>query len=129
MPLLTITSSKRVDPERKPSLLEELAELYAETMDSETRFLSITLQQLPREDIWLGRATDADSDVVVLEADVREGRPTEQRRAFALAFMEKIHGEWGVPEPNMKTVFTEHEGAHMMGHDRIGGEWRPEDGS
>ncbi len=128
MPLLTLTTSKRVDPERKPALLEELAELYAERMDSETRFLSIQLQELPRGNLRLGRATDPEADIVLLEADIREGRPTEQRREFALAFIETLHEEWDVPEPNMKVVFTEHDGTHMMGYDRVGGDWSPENG-
>lgn len=120
MPLLTLSSS--TEPERTGPFFEELAALYADIMDSETRFLSIRLDSVPRENLWLGRA-ETDSDIVVLEADIREGRPPEQRREFALAFMEKLHEEWGVPTSNTKVVFTEHEGAHLMGYDRIGSDW------
>lgn len=61
--------------------------------------------------------------MVVLEADVRKGRPQEQRRQFAVAFIEKLHDEWGISHANLKVVYTEHEGSHMMGYDRVGGEW------
>lgn len=125
MPLLTVNSTKKIAPEAKEAFFEDVASLYADVMDSETSFLSIRFCNVSREDIWLGRATESESDVVVLEADIREGRPPEQRRAFALSFMEKIHREWDIPHPNMKVVFTEHEGSHLMGYDRVGGDWKP----
>lgn len=120
MPLLSITASR--DPPEKRAFLDWVADCYADEMDSETRFLTASFRRCAREDLWLGRA-DPDQPVVVLEADVREGRPPDQRRAFALAFMDRVHGNWGVPESNLKVVFSEHEGAHLMGYDRVGGDW------
>ena len=127
MPLLTINSTRWIASGEKEPFIEAVAELYADVMDSEPRFQSVHFRAVDREDLWLGRA-ERDSDLVVLEADIREGRPPEQRRDFALEFMEKLHTEWGIPHPNMKVVFTEHEGTHMMGYDRVGGEWSPPDG-
>ena len=126
MPLLTITTSVHLDEPAKERFFEELAETYAEIMDSETRFLSIAFHSVDRTDLWLGRATDSTDDLVVLEADVRRGRPVAQRREFALAAMDRFHDEWNVPQPNMKVVFTEHDGPQMMGYDRIGGDWEAE---
>lgn len=122
MPLLTINSTKSVPADGRAPLLEAVAELYADVMDSEMRFLSVNLRPTERGNLWLGRADPA-SDIVVLEADIRAGRPPEQRREFALAFMDMIHEKWNIPHPNMKVVFTEHEGSHMMGYDRVGGDW------
>lgn len=122
MPLLTITTS--ADPPETQSFLGGVADLYADVMDSETRFLTVNLRRSAREDLWLGRA-DPDEPIVLLEADIREGRPADQRRSFAVAFMQKVRNEWGVPEANMKVAFTEHEGAHLMGYDRVGGDWEP----
>ena len=122
MPLLTINSTRAVDTQRKETFFEEVATLYAEMMDSSTEFLSVKLHRLSREDVWLGRA-DPDADIVILEADIRGGRPHDQRRAFALAFMEKLHDEWEIPHDNMKVVFTEHEGPHLMGYNRVGSQW------
>ena len=127
MPLLTINSTRRVAPEKKEPFIEAVAELYVDVMDSEPRFLSVRFRAVARENLWLGRAENG-SDVVVLEADIRAGRPPDQRRAFALQFMEKLHVEWGIPQPNMKIVFTEHEGSQMMGYDRVGDHWTPADG-
>lgn len=127
MPLLTINSTRRIASDEKEPFIETVAELYADMMDSKTRYLSVRFRTVDQEDLWLGRAEDG-ADIVVLEADIREGRPPDQRRDFALEFMEKLHAEWGIPHPNMKVVFTEHEGTHMMGYDRVGGEWSLSDG-
>lgn len=120
MPLLTINST--VAPESKESFFGEIAELYADVMESETEFLSVNFRPSAREDLWLGRA-DPDAPVVVLEADVRAGRSLADRREFALRFMERVRSEWALPAANMKVVFTEHEGSHMMGYDRVGEDW------
>ena len=122
MPLLTISTAADPNPADREEFLEDLADLYAEVMDSETSFVSIRFQSVDPEDIWLGRA-EPGAPIVLLEADIREGRPVSQRRSFALDAMERFREEWEVPPPNMKVVFTEHEGSHMMGYDRVGSDW------
>jgi 5-carboxymethyl-2-hydroxymuconate isomerase len=122
MPLLTLTTSKESSTDTEQALLSEIADTYAERMDSDTDFLAIKYRTAARETLWLGRA-DPDKDVFVLEADVRAGRPLEQRRAFAVAVMDYLHEEHSIPHPNMKVVFTEHEGSHMMGYTRVGSDW------
>jgi len=42
--------------------------------------------------------------------------------------MERVRDAFGVPTPNLKVVFTEHDGPSMMGYDRVGGEWTPDGG-
>ncbi len=123
MPLLKINSTKELDSEEKTAFIEDIAERYAETMDSETRFLSIVFNETARENVWLGRASGTNADIVVLEADIRAGRPSEQLRTFALEFIETVHERWEIPYSNTKVVFTEHEGRHMMGYDRVGSDW------
>jgi phenylpyruvate tautomerase PptA (4-oxalocrotonate tautomerase family) len=122
MPLLTITTTADPDRENREAFLEDFADLYADVMDSETSFVSIRIQPVPAEDLWLGRA-EPGAPIVLLEADIREGRSVSKRREFALEAMERFHAAWEMPYPNMKVVFTEHDGAHMMGYDRVGSDW------
>lgn len=75
--------------------------------------------------MWLGRQEPG--DLLFFDADVREGRAHEHRRAFALDVMDEMASRWEVPGSNMKVVFTEHEGPLMMGYDRIGGTWSPDE--
>lgn len=122
MPVLSISSTADPDAATKASFFDELAVLYAEVMESQTSFVSIKFHPISEGDLWLGRA-DPESDIVLVEADVREGRPVSQRRKFALECMEKFHAEWEIPHSNMKVVFTEHEGVEMMGYERVGDDW------
>ena len=125
MPLLTITTSASVAADEKRAFLDGLADRYAETMDSDTDYLAAELRTTDRESLRLGRAS-ADGDALFLSADVRTGRSVERRRRFALAAIEYAEAELSVPERNQKVVFTEHEGSHMMGADRVGGDWSAE---
>lgn len=69
---------------------------------------------------------EVDGPLLFLDAEIREGRPFEYKRAFAVAVMEYAVTGLGVPEPNAKVVFTEHVGENMMGLDRARGDWTPE---
>ena len=65
--------------------------------------------------------------IAVLSADIRRGRPFDQCRRFGLAVADWLHEGWGIPRPNLKTVFTEHDGSDLMGADRVGSEWSPDE--
>lgn len=125
MPLLSITGSIDPEPAEAADFFEATADAYVDIMDSRRSFLSVTYDELERSHLWLGRA-DPDEDVIVLEADVREGRPPEQRRKFGMVFMDDARERFDLPRENLKVVFTEHEGPHLMGYDRVGGAWKPD---
>ena len=122
MPLLSLTGSVDRAAVTEAGLLETIADLYVDRMDSKRSFLSVTYDELPRESVLLGRA-DTGAPVLLLEADVRRGRPVDQRREFAVAAMDAAREALALPRENLKVVFTEHEGPHLMGYDRVGGEW------
>ncbi|GAA0263895.1 hypothetical protein LT974_04675 [Halobacterium noricense] len=42
---------------------------------------------------------------------------------FATAVMAEAAERFGVPDENLKVVFTEHAGVQMHGVDRVGGDW------
>ncbi|MFB6310893.1 MAG: 4-oxalocrotonate tautomerase family protein [Salinirussus sp.] len=125
MPLLSLTGSINPEPAAKTEFFESVADTYVDIMDSKRSFLSVSYDRLDRSDLWLGRA-DPEEPILLLEADIRKGRPTEQRREFAVAFMDAARDRFGLPRENLKVVFTEHEGPHLMGYDRVGGSWDPE---
>lgn len=126
MPLLSVTTDAAVPPAERTPVFEELAETYATIMDADTSYLAVSYRAAEAGSLWLGRA-DPDEPILFLEADVRAGRSVDRRREFALAAMDGLHDAWGVPPANQKVVFTEHAGAHMMGYDRVGGDWSSED--
>ncbi|WP_255171543.1 tautomerase [Natrononativus amylolyticus] len=127
MPLLQFDTTVELTGQTKREFAEAVRERYGEIMQTGTGHVAITVRPREPSELSLGREVD-DDRLLFLDADIREGRPFEVKREFVLAVMDLAADEFGVPKPNMKAVVTEHRGAQMMGYDRVGSEWRPEDG-
>jgi len=125
MPLLKFTLSVDAPVEERRSFEETVANLYADRMQTSHDHIAVELTHVETEDMWIGRADPG--EYLFLDAEIREGRTHEERREFALAVMDDAMSRWGLPKPNMKVVFTEHRGPLMMGYDRVGGAWSPDE--
>lgn len=121
MPHLQFDYGGPLDPATKRGFAEAVTELYAERMETTTGHAAVTVRTHDREAVTIGRAEEGPT--LVLDADIRRGRSFERKREFALAVIDLAGEHLGVPEPNTKVVFTEHEGTAMMGADRVGDEW------
>jgi phenylpyruvate tautomerase PptA (4-oxalocrotonate tautomerase family) len=121
MPLLEFDTTLSLPGDGKGRLADRVTELYTEEMATTRGHVAVTIRSRDSDEMHLGRAVDG--PLLFLNADIRQGRPFERKRAFALAVMDYAAETFDVPEPNMKVVFTEHAGEQMMGVDRVGGEW------
>lgn len=121
MPLLQFDTTADATEAEKRAVTERVTDLYAEEMATTTGHVAVVIREHPAANLSLGRAVEG--PLCFLSADVREGRPFERRRAFALAAMELAAETWSIPEPNLKVSFTEHAGEDLMGVNRVGGEW------
>lgn len=126
MPLLQFETTCEMTPDRKQEFADSVRESYSEIMQTGTSHAAVVIRCRSAGELSLGRET-GDDRLLFLEADIREGRPVELKREFALAVMDTAADELGVPTPNMKVVFTEHDGSSMMGYDRVGSEWSPDE--
>ena len=124
MPLLQFETTLSLSPEAKTSFADRVTELYTTEMATSAGHVAVVIRERERSELHLGRAVDG--PLLFLDADVREGRPFDRKRAFALAVMEHVAETFDVPEENLKVVFTEHPGEAMMGIDRVGGDWSKE---
>ncbi|SFK83022.1 hypothetical protein SAMN04487950_1316 [Halogranum rubrum] len=121
MPLLQFDTTLTLPDDEKRQFTDAVTDLYAEEMATTTGHVAVVVREHESSNLSLGRAVDG--PLLFLNADVREGRSFERKRAFALAAMELAHERFGVPEANLKVVFSEHAGEEMMGVDRVGGDW------
>jgi len=121
MPLLQFSTTLSLSPAERESFAAFVTDRYVEEMETTAGHVAVTVSELGPSAMALGRAVDG--PLLFLDAEIRQGRPFEYKRAFALAVMEHAVAEFGVPEPNAKVVFTEHTGEDMMGIDRVGGDW------
>ena len=125
MPYLAVDTTYDADPTDRRACTTALTDRYTEEMATTAGHVAVTVREHPPEAMALGRAVDG--PITVLDADVRRGRPFERRRAFALAAIDWFEDAWDVPRPNLKVVFTEHAGDQLMGAERVGGEWSPDE--
>ncbi|MFB6131813.1 MAG: tautomerase family protein [Halanaeroarchaeum sp.] len=119
MPYLQCDADFSIDEETADQFERDLATLYAERMNAETNYIAVAV----RDDLSLFLGRSEGERRVICMADIREGRSVERKRDLALAIIDLVEREFGVPSTDQKIVFTEHAGHQMMGADRVGDEW------
>ncbi|WP_280586092.1 tautomerase family protein [Halorubrum sp. Boch-26] len=124
MPLLQFSTTLSLSPTDRESFVAFVTDRYTEEMATAAGHVAVTIAEHEPSAMAIGRGVDG--PLLFLDAEIREGRPVEYKRAFGLAVMERAVAALGVPEPNAKVVFTEHAGEDMMGIDRVGGDWEGE---
>lgn len=123
MPLLSLDTTYDPTPAERRDCTATLTDFYTEEMQTAAGHVAVILRSHPPDSMAIGRAVDG--PLAFLDADIRDGRPFELKRSFALRTMGYLADAWDVPAPNLKVAFTEHPGQQLMGVDRVGGEWSP----
>ncbi|MFC7154251.1 tautomerase family protein [Halomarina halobia] len=126
MPLLQFDTTVAATDDERSAFAAAVTDRYADRMETTTGHVAVVIREHPPANLSLGRSEGG--PLLFLSADVREGRSPEQRREFALSVMELAAERLSIPEANVKVVFTEHAGEEMMGVDRVGDDWSPEEG-
>ena len=62
--------------------------------------------------------------IALLNAVIRLGRITVQKRRLALAILAEINSRWGLPEEHMYIIYTEHDGPDFQLSDRVLPSWQ-----
>lgn len=124
MPLLQFDTTLSLSADEKTAIAERVTELYTTEMATTAGHVAVTIREHDSAALHLGRAVEG--PMVFLDAEIRQGRSFDRKRAFAVATMTYLGETFDIPDENMKVVFTEHPGEAMMGVDRVGGEWNGE---
>jgi phenylpyruvate tautomerase PptA (4-oxalocrotonate tautomerase family) len=110
MPHLQFEINRSLTDAEKSTFAEEVRQLFAELMDTGTDHISISIREFGTYNLSIGRADEPEKGVAVVNADIREGRTMEQRRALCLGFMALIEDVWNIPKEQMYVTLTEHKG-------------------
>lgn len=110
MPHLQFEINRPLTDPDKQAFAQKVRQLFAETMDTGTDHISITLREYDTYNLSVGRVTDLEQGVALVNADIREGRTIQQRRTLCLGFMELLQQQWGIPKEHMYVTLTEHKG-------------------
>lgn len=110
MPHLQFEFNRSLTDTQKITFAEQVRTLFSDIMDTGTDHISISIREYGTYNISIGRVKEPEKGVAVVNADIREGRTMEQRRALTLGFMELIHKIMNIPVANMYVTLTEHKG-------------------
>lgn len=108
MPHLQFELSESPAPDERRRFVEWVTDRFAEVMETGTGHVAVTVRESVG-DLSLGRAPDGEP-VAVLNADIRAGRSSEQRREFATSVIERLDARFDVPAEHCYVVYTEHAG-------------------
>lgn len=123
MPHLRIAINRNVADAAKVALAEQVRRLFADVMGSGTDHISISIRECGTFDLSIGRVTEPQKGVAIVDADIRRGRTLEQCRALALGFIELLQKQLGIPPEHVYVTFTEHSGEDFHMSDRYLADW------
>jgi phenylpyruvate tautomerase PptA (4-oxalocrotonate tautomerase family) len=124
MPHLRLEVNRSIPDAAKIALAEQVRQLFAKVMGSGTDHISISIRECGTYDLSIGRVTEPEKGVAIVDADVRTGRTIDQRRALALGFIELLQKNPGIPPDHVYVTFTEHKGEDFHMSDRYLADWQ-----
>ena len=110
MPHLQFEINRPMTDAEKIAFSGEVRQLFSRVMDTGTDHISISIREFGVYNLSIGRVTEPEQGVAVVNADIRAGRSMEQRRALTLGFMDLLHKFLAIPEKHIYVTLTEHKG-------------------
>jgi len=124
MPHLQFEINRHLADAEKISFAEEVRQLFSEVMDTGTDHISISIREFDTHNLSIGRVSEPEKGIALVNADIREGRTMEQRRTLALGFMDLLEKTWKIPREHMYVTLTEHKGEDFHLLERYLASWR-----
>jgi phenylpyruvate tautomerase PptA (4-oxalocrotonate tautomerase family) len=107
-----------VDDRRR--IAERLAQLYADVMQTYPGRVTVAFRVLGEAGVLrLGEP------IVMVQADIRRGRPPEQSERLGAGIAELLERELGWPPAQTVVEFTQHPGDEVWRVDGLGTDWSP----
>ncbi len=124
MPHLQFEINRSLSNEVKTAFAEEVRRIFAETMDTGTDHISISIREFGTYNLSIGRAKEPERGIALVNADIRAGRPIEQRRNLALGYMDLLHHSLQIPKAQIYVTFTEHKGEDFHLYEKYLAGWQ-----
>jgi phenylpyruvate tautomerase PptA (4-oxalocrotonate tautomerase family) len=125
MPYLHLDLPLSVLPPDRRRIAARLARLYAEIMQTNPERVTVAFRELGDDGVLhLGATGDAEP-VVMVQCDIRRGRPAPQRERLGAAVAGVIAEELDWPVERTIIEFTQHSGDEFWRADGLGTDWTP----
>lgn len=128
MPYLHLDLPIAVSAADRERVAGGLARLYADVMQTRPEEVTVAFRELGENGVLSIGADGAARPVVVVQLDIRRGRPPEQRERLAAAIAALL--EEALDWPTSRTIleFTQHSGDEFWDEPRgLGADWTPDE--
>lgn len=128
MPYLRLDLAKTYPPATKRELATRLCHLYAEVMQTQLWRPNIGIAELGEDNLFhLG--DDGLEPVTMVLAEIRRGRPVDQRLELGRRIVDICTEVLGVPKRSVLVEFTVHAGEEILRDGEWANDWTAAEGS
>ena len=125
MPYLHLDLPVAVAPADRAELALGLAHAYARVMETNPERVTVAFRELGENGVVRIGPDGALETVVMVNCDVRRGRPPEQRERLGDAVAALLEDALGWPRRRTILEFTEHAGDEVWRSTGLGTDWSP----
>jgi phenylpyruvate tautomerase PptA (4-oxalocrotonate tautomerase family) len=110
----------------RAGLAERIARRYAEVMETNADRVTVGLRELGDQGV-LRLTADGMRPAIVVQCDVRRGRPQDHRRRMGDALAALLEEELGWPAERVVVHFTQHAADEIYRDRHLVEEWSPDE--
>jgi phenylpyruvate tautomerase PptA (4-oxalocrotonate tautomerase family) len=125
MPYLHLDLPLAVPAADRARIAGRLAGLYADVMETNPERVAVAFRELGENGVVRIGSDGAVEPVVVVQCDIRRGRPAEQRERLAAAVAALLEEVLGWPQARTILEFTQHAGDEFWREGGLGTDWTP----
>lgn len=127
MPLLHLDLPLAVPAHDRARIAGRLARLYAEVMETNPERVTVAFRELGENGVVRLGAGGRLETVVMVQCDIRRGRPAEQRERLGAAVADLLAEELDWPRERTILEFTQHTGDEVWRATGLATDWSPDE--
>ena len=122
MPHLQFDINKSLKDDQRIKFVKAIKKKFSQIMKTSDGHIAISLRELPKYSMSLGRARESDS-VCFMNLDIRNGRTSAQKRELIRNYMNIVEKILNVKKENQYATFTSHYGNDFNLYEKPLGDW------
>ncbi len=122
MPHLQFEINKKLKKDSKQKFLAFIEKSFSKIMQTGTDHIAITLRELEKENISLGRVNEKDA-ICLMNLDIRSGRSKKQKIELVKTFMHGVEKFLKINKKNQYATFTSHKGIEFNFYEKSLLDW------
>ena len=125
MPFLHLDLPFAVPAADRRRIAGRVARLYAQVMETRPERVTVAFRELGESGVVRLGAGGEQEEVVMVQCDIRRGRPAAQRERLGAAVAALLSEELGWPPERTILEFTQHPGDEVWRASGLGSDWTP----